>query len=325
MNRNILQNGTILQEKYQIEKVISWGGNGIVYLAKEIEKNKLVAIKECFPCGAKREGKKMILDSDNTKQIYAGIENILYENMILKELNSVSGIPCVYQSFVENNTIYIVEEYINGMSYKYYIESRGIVSFKEALYIFISVLNILEQLHNRNILHGDVNCSNILICKDGEIKLIDFGASCYLNIERESKHRNIISGFSAPEKYINKGILDKSTDLFGLAAVTYYALTGKKLSLDMCVMPQLIQNNFEKMKISKKFSFILIKMLSFNQQDRYEDVKEIKNNLEMLSNGNFKKSNVCNRNVYLSKICIYIIIIFMLEIIIVNGILLLYI
>lgn len=227
-----LPTGTILAGRYEIGMSVGSGGFGITYRAWDHNLEKEVAVKEYFPVGLVNRipGEiNMIVYSGNRAQEYtSGMQRFLEEARNMARFNTHPNIVNVYDFFEANHTVYIIMEYLDGVNYKEYIKLQGgQIPLEMALQITNSVLEALKEVHKAGILHRDISPDNVFLCRDGRIKLIDFGAARFSNIE-EAKTRSIIlkPGFAPPEQYQTKSKQGPWTDMYAVGAMLYRAVTG---------------------------------------------------------------------------------------------------
>lgn len=228
-----LPTGTMIAERYEIGISVGSGGFGITYKAWDHMLEKVVALKEYYPVGLVNRipGEKNII-------IYSGQKSIAYRNGMVRFLdearnmakfNTNANIVNVYDFFEENDTAYIVMEYLEGINYKEYLKRiNGKDTVDQALEVTNSVLEALKVVHKAGIVHRDISPDNIFLCDDGRIKIIDFGAARFSSADEE-KTRSIIlkPGFAPPEQYKSKSKQGPWTDIYAVAATLYKAITGK--------------------------------------------------------------------------------------------------
>lgn len=302
---NVLRIGTILADRYQIDSVLACGGSGIIYLANHIRKNKFVVIKESYPSSILCKDINSMLEKENIVQFEK--ENVIFEIRVMEQLKGIKGIVQIDESFQENNAIYIVMEYLRGKNLgEYVLSQNGKIKFEEAVYVLYEVLKILERIHKKKILHCDISPGNIFICDDGFVKLIDFGSSCCLRKQNEEQEFcNIKEGFAAPEQYNAKRELNKDTDLYGLSATIYYALSGvipvtakKREKKDTIVPLNVLQTDLPEL-----FCYTIMKALSLNPKDRFRDVRSYR---EMVKKGCLKKVKILKEDSIKGEIVLYL-------------------
>lgn len=218
---------------YRVQRCIGGGGFGVTYLAQESLLNRTVVIKESFPDSIcyREEGTLDVLMHDPTggKESYDwAMSNFLREVRLLATLDH----PCiakVYSYFEEHNTAYYVVEYINGVSLDKLAARHaemGVPIPQSSLFgLMVRLLDALDYLHGRKLLHRDIKPDNILITRAGLPVIIDFGAA------REAYGdlgNNIVEtpGFSPAEQSTPNGNMGPWTDIYALGATLYYTLTG---------------------------------------------------------------------------------------------------
>ena len=227
-----LQPGTIIAERYVVGVSIGSGGFGITYKAWDTVLEKVVAIKEYYPAGLVNripgEKRVIIYSGSRERECANGMERFLEEARNMAKFNTHPNIINVYDFFQENNTAYIIMEFLDGENYKEYIKhSGGKVPVEKALEVTEAVLEALKEVHKSGILHRDISPDNIFICKDGAIKLIDFGAARFSSTE-DVRTRSVIlkPGFAPPEQYQTKSRQGPWTDIYAVGATFYRAITG---------------------------------------------------------------------------------------------------
>ena len=230
-----LKPGSILQGKFIVGKLLGSGGFGNTYIGwNDLLKCK-VAIKEYFPkqlsSREKNTGTVSVI-SDNVRQerFKIGLHNFIDEARSIANLQDVKGVVQVYTFFEENDTAYIVMEFLEGMDVKHVLKARGnSVDYEWARRVILTILYTLREVHGRGVIHRDIAPDNIFVTNEGVIKLIDFGAAKYA--ERDIDERSAIvlkSGYAPIEQYGKRAIQGAYTDLYAVAALFYRMLTGQK-------------------------------------------------------------------------------------------------
>lgn len=229
--------GYVLHNEYVIESVIGQGGFGITYRAhfcNSDSNNSYVAIKEYYPSGiAARK-----INADNPYYVThfdgkmavsfrKGIARFRQEAYLLKQFDNLESIVTVTDIFDENNTTYIVMEYIEGITLQKLIDNEGSLPYSELITLLLPLFKDLERVHENGLIHRDISPDNLLIGTDNKIHLIDFGSANHNNIN-ESRTFTVIlkAGYAPPEQYSPKGKLGAWTDVYGCCATMYFALTG---------------------------------------------------------------------------------------------------
>ena len=225
--------GTILNNRYHIGRVLGKGGFGITYAAYDTKMNCLVAIKEYCPMGLalRVPGNPVITVSrkESEASFRNGAEKFYEEAQMVSQFNGNRNIISVYDFFYENDTVYYSMGYLNGQSLKSYLMTNKATE-GQAVRIMQDISNALVVTHSMNILHRDISPDNIMLCDDGTIKLIDFGAARQV-IAEQSQSLSIIlkQGFAPLEQYQKRGKQGPWTDIYALGATIYNAITGDTL------------------------------------------------------------------------------------------------
>lgn len=226
---DVLQSGALVgQGKYTINQVLGQGGFSLTYLGYDLLLEAPVAIKEFYPQGSSREDGKVKCGGNWSETDFLKLrEKFLDEGHVLSRFNH-PGIVAVYAVFEENNSAYIVMEYLQGHTLLALMAARGgVLSETEALYYAVRVGEALETVHNGGLIHRDVKPENILVTEEGRVVLLDFGtARRYLGKEVATGQTTLTPGYAAPEQYDPRLPENPCTDVYGLAATLYHLLTG---------------------------------------------------------------------------------------------------
>lgn len=297
---NWLLEETLLHEKYQIKKVLGQGGFGITYLAYDQTLQQNVAIKEYFPVKIvrrlgntlrKEQGEyelsatAMVYPQNGQEEKYLnGMQNFLEEAQVLFGKFDVEGLAAVKDYFEENGTAYIVMEYLSGPTLQEYEkEHKGKISEKQAEILLEPVINALAYIHSIGIVHCDISPDNLIFNKEGQLKLIDFGAA--KNKKKEKEEQYCKGGYTAPEQYLEKEFVGPWSDVYSLCAVWYEMLTGIKVPPAVeRLQKDRLKNMTMASEVSEQTNNILKKGLSLEIQKRYFSVLnlscDIKSNME---------------------------------------------
>lgn len=278
--------GTVLKDRYVLGKVSGEGNFGITYTGWDTLLESRVAVKEFFPLS--RVSRKVesgsadvfVLQEKNYEEI---LHKYLEEAKRLSKLNQVPGIVSIRDFFYANHTAYIIMEYIEGISIKEFVEKNGPMSEKEILDMILPVLEALEQVHNIGLIHRDISPDNIMITKNNQIVLVDFGSARQVNLPEDKSMTVIIKrGYSSPELYRSRGEQGPWSDVYAICATIYYMLTGNVLdeAIDRILedeTPSLLQ--MPKVKASNQFAKAVMKGISLRQQERYANIYELRKDL----------------------------------------------
>ena len=278
-----LRAGSILNGRYIVGRVLGQGGFGITYLAQDYQTKGLVAIKEYLPTefAGRTTGTYavQVYSGDRRENFEYGKEQFLAEAKTLAEFIGNDHIVRIYSYFEEYGTAYLAMEYIDGESLdKYMRRFGGRLTVEQANELLIPVMEALDWVHSKGIVHRDIAPDNIIVTKDGRAKLIDFGAARYSTGEK-SKSLDVIlkHGFAPKEQYIRRGRQGPFTDVYAMAATYYYAITGKipPESIERIDEDELIPPTTLGVKISEKAENALLKGLEVSASERYQRMGEL--------------------------------------------------
>ncbi|MBE6066515.1 MAG: serine/threonine protein kinase [Clostridium lundense] len=258
----LLEQGSVLDRKYEVIGIIGQGGMGSVYLCKNINLDTLWAIKEV------------------PKEVKGNV-NFLAEPNILKKLKH-PGIPRIIDIFYENDNLYMVEDYIEGENLKEYVKRKGTLNTEEMCNIASEMGEIVEYLHSFDppIIHRDLKPSNIMITPEGEVVLIDFGISRVYKPGQESDTVYIGSrGYAAPEQFYGTGQSSIQTDIYALGAVIYFMLTGKAPST---ALEPLYDENYDE-NVNIDIREIIKKAMKIKVEERYGSIQEMSKEIHKVS------------------------------------------
>lgn len=230
--RHALVPSACLKHRYIIMDVLGEGGFGITYSGRDKTTEKHVAIKEYFPSGLAirtEQADDFLLCpvSGKKEELFLhGRQRFLNEAKILKEFQHLESIVSVYDVFEENNTAYIVMEYIEGLTLGQYIEENGCLRFAELVPLITPVMQDLSAVHKKKLIHQDISPDNLILGIDNRLHLIDFGAASHENISGGQHTVILKAGYAPPEQYISDSRTGAWIDVYALCATMYFALTG---------------------------------------------------------------------------------------------------
>lgn len=228
-----LMPGTILGNHFLVGTAIGAGGFGVTYRCFDVTLGIIVAVKEFYPSGlvnrAPGENTVGLLSGDKKEQYQAQLERFLMEARSIAQFGKAKDIVNVYDFFEENNTAYIIMEYIDGVLVKDYLEKQGRLDPEVALDVISPVINAVKKIHAEGIVHRDISPDNIFISGENSIKVFDFGAAQLNDSSAGMAAEKVIKvGYSAPEQYRDKSKQGFFTDIYSVGAILYQMLTGIK-------------------------------------------------------------------------------------------------
>ena len=275
--------GRVLDGRYRIGRVLGHGGFGITYLAWDENLQLRLAIKEYLPRDSATrapDGVSLAIYSGQSSEQFAyGLDRFLEEARALAHFDQHPGIVTVKNFFRANGTGYCVMDYVEGITLRQYLEQQpgGRISVADALKLLMPVMDALRAVHKEGLLHRDLAPDNIYLTADGRIKLLDFGAARYAASEH-SKSLSIIlkPGYAPEEQYRSKGKQGPWTDVYGVAATFYRAITGSvpPEALDRTEEDELLPPSKLGIAIPPQQEAVLLKALAIKAPLRYQSISE---------------------------------------------------
>ena len=204
--------GRVLDGRYEIQSLLGEGGMAVVYKAMDHRLNRQVAIKIMR--------QEMAADEEFRRRFLAEAHAVA--------MLSNHNIVAIYDVSRSSSMEYIVMELVDGITLKQYMERRGALGWRETLHFSRQIARALRHAHERGIVHRDIKPNNIMLLKDGTIKVADFGIAALENEAVESNGQAIGSiHYIAPEQARGESP-DARSDLYSLGVVMYEMLTGEK-------------------------------------------------------------------------------------------------
>ncbi len=253
--------GRLLDNRYEILEVIGTGGMAVVYKARCHRLNRLVAIK--------------ILKDDN-------LEDEDFRRRFHAESQAVAmlshpNIVSVYDVSTSIMADYIVMELIEGITLKQYMEKKGILNWKETLHFAIQIAKALEHAHSKGIVHRDIKPHNIMVLKNGSVKVMDFGIARLISRGNTLTKEALGSVHYISPEQAKGGRVDDRSDIYSLGVVMYEMMAGRPpydgespVSVAIqhinggATMPSLLNPN-----IPGGLEQIIMKAMAHNVADRY--------------------------------------------------------
>lgn len=255
--------GTVLnQGNYEIVKVLGTGGFGVTYLGRDINLLSDVAIKEYRP-------------QDRESDLNA----FLREARTLSDLRHIEGIVKVHSFFQENDTAYIVMDYVEGIDIKDYVIQYGRMSSETVLKMMKRIIAALQKVHECGLIHRDISADNLLVSPEGHLTLIDLGAARCADIMNTSERTALCkAGFTPLEQYSRQGVQGPWTDVYSICATMYYMMTGicppsaTDRVLEDCLAPL---SEVSEGEVSDEISHIIKKGMEIDQRYRIQDMAQL--------------------------------------------------
>lgn len=278
----LLSPGTLLLDRYLIGKAVGSGGFGNVYKAWDKKLETVVAVKEYYPQSIVNRipgtDEVVLVSGKNRKEFEYGKSRLLQEARNIAKFSSHKNIVNVFEFFEENNTSYMVMEYLHGMPLnKYLAECGGKLDTETATFVVSAICDALLPLHKAGIIHRDISPDNIYVCENKVITLFDFGTAEFPDGKNELPVI-VKQGFAPPEQYESENRQGAWTDIYALGASMYLLLTGQKpaASPDRKVIDALKTPAELDPEISEQLSNAVMKAMAIDMHLRFQNVSEFK-------------------------------------------------
>ena len=203
--------GRLLDNRYEILEVIGTGGMAVVYKARCHRLNRLVAIK---------------ILKDEYSQDEEFRRRFHQESQAVAML-SHPNIVSVYDVSTSRDADYIVMELIDGITLKQYMEKKGVLNWKETLHFSTQIAKALEHAHGRGIVHRDIKPHNVMVLKNGSVKVADFGIAQVMSKSNTLTKEALGSVHYISPEQAKGGRVDNRSDLYSLGVVMYEMMTGR--------------------------------------------------------------------------------------------------
>jgi serine/threonine protein kinase len=267
----------ILKQRYKIDEIYYWGHTSILYMCQDFETKELVVVKEFCPyffANRDMDGHSVICKGHSYEksfeQAYKAFEQ---ECEIVKKLQNLkqkaaNNVLKYLDSFEENNTKYLVTEYIDGDSLDDLVEQEINFSVRNCMKALITTV---RSLHKIGIYHRDIKPANIIVHADGSLVLIDFGSACYKN-DKSNELAFVSRGYSAPELYRNQESYSEA-DVYSIGALFYFLLTGRQpTGADDREKGEELINVTKLVTIPSHLGHIIMKALHMNRKKRLKSL-----------------------------------------------------
>lgn len=268
---------TPLNGKYVLGRALGAGGFGITYVAYDTHLQVVVAIKELFlkKISIREQTSTISVNSKDKACFEDNKKRFLQEARVLAMFNEKDneGVVIVKDHFEENNTAYIVMEYLSGDTLKKRVKDNKL-SFDEMKHLMEPVCHALMKIHQFGVVHLDVSPDNIMLSGEKGAKLLDFGGAKTIG----SKEDDIIAykrGYAPLEQRMENGKVGQWTDVYATAATMYYCLTDIKPTdaMERKAGAELERPSKKGVKIPKIAEDALMKALELNPEDRYQTIE----------------------------------------------------
>lgn len=281
-DKRALQPGTLIHNRYRVEKVLGAGGFGVTYMVTDTRDNCIAAMKEYMPMDIayRPAGSKEVRPLTNeNKAFYEKFrKQFLDEAQTIYEFDGHPNIIQVRHLFYENNTAYYVMEFVTGMDLSKFLKSQGSkMTWPMLKPIVAQVVSALKRIHERGKIHCDISPDNIFLLNSGQVKLLDFGAArSTLRGEVETSVIVAKPAFAPYEQM--KGVnMGPWTDVYSLAVTIYSCMTGslppkseERILKDNTIWPSQMGVAIP----SAAWERALQRGMALRREDRYQNIVE---------------------------------------------------
>lgn len=272
---------SILNGRYIIGRTLGAGGFGITYVGYDLKLNSKVAVKEYYMSGGVTRTRSLTVvptDKTNEAPFSKGKERFLDEAKILAQFIGEPNIVNVRDYFEENGTAYIVMEFLDGEDLTHYAKAHGRLSFDEVLTLLEPAMMALDKVHKKGLIHRDISPSNLMLLKDGSVKVLDFGTARTQSVLGEKSLSIMLKpGYAPEEQYRTHGQQGPWTDVYAMSATFYRLLTGKTppTSTDRMFEDRIELPSALGVKITPQQEAALMRGLAVRSTDRIQTMEEL--------------------------------------------------
>ena len=273
--------GYLLHGKYVIGRTLGQGGFGVTYIGWDLALETRVCIKEYFPAGAAMRSSTMSTSvtwsgGNNAEELKGGRDSFIKEARKAVKLRKLNAVVQVWDVFYENETAYLVMDYVEGVTLKRHLtETRKPLSEEECVRLLMPVMKDLEAVHARGIIHRDISPDNLMLQTDGTLVLLDIGAA--KDLSRGNGQSSMLvakKGFSPLEQYTTGGNIGSWTDVYAMCATIVYCVTGKLIPTPM---DRVSGVELDLSGLTPAFAEVLKKGLAIRPEERIQSMGELAN------------------------------------------------
>ena len=266
--------GTVLDDRYEMLEIIGTGGMAVVYKARDVKLNRFVAVKILKD--------EILEDEDLRSRFHTEAEAVA----ALSHPNIVS----IFDVSITRRMEYFVMELIDGITLKQYMQQRGVLTEAEMEHFITQILKALEHAHSRNIIHRDIKPQNVMILRDGTVKVTDFGIARIANHQQTSATSQNAFGsvhYIAPEQ-AKGSATDGRADLYSVGIIMYEMMTGELPFTGDTPVAVAIQHlsaeppspSAKNPHVTPGMEAIILKAMATQPDDRYSSATEMLADLE---------------------------------------------
>ena len=271
---------TVLDNRYIIGKMLSYNGEGASYICYDMVGKCKCVCREYMPdtlCERDSKTQKILVNPDCLAKYKTFMSEFADVNKILSRMRNLNHITTAKDMFTENNTTYVILEYVEGVSLKKFLQSNtGFLTWEQVKKLFVPLFTTLSIIHNAGIIHRGISPENIIVTTNCELKLTGFCISS-IRTSNTGLIPEFYSGYTAPEQYSSLEWQGTWTDVYAIAAVIYRILTGC-MPLDAQTRTHndtLVEASRINPHIPNHISRVLSKAMAVRGKDRIQTITEL--------------------------------------------------
>ncbi|MBR1384398.1 MAG: PASTA domain-containing protein [Ruminococcus sp.] len=220
---------TVLDDRYIVGKMLSYNGEGASYICYDMIRKSKAVIREYMPdtlCERESGTQNIIVNPECLAKYKTYMSEFTDMNKALSRMRNLTHISTALDIFVQNNTTYVILEYVEGVSLKKFLQTNtGYLTWNRVKKLFMPLFTTLSIIHNAGIIHRGISPENIIVTTEGELKLTGFSISS-IRTSNTGLSPEFYSGYTAPEQYSSLAYQGTWTDVYAVAAVLYRIMTG---------------------------------------------------------------------------------------------------
>lgn len=278
--------GTVLANRYIVGAGVDTNGESTRYLCYDKQTGDVAIVAEFLPVGlfSRNEDETEVRVNYENRLVYNKLkDDFINYYRVVADLRELSALMNVHNIIEENNTVYVIEDSEDYIPFEEYVErSGGSIDWDVARPLFMPVISALEALHKRGVGHYAISPKNMYITASGKLKISGFAT------ENERKRgtslkSQLFSGAAAPEQYETAFPLDDITDIYGLCATLFYALTGHlpKSAPERLNDSRLLMSTTTVKKLPPHVVSTLANGLQVERENRITDFDELRSQLSV--------------------------------------------
>ncbi len=271
---------TVLDNRYIVGKMLSYNGEGASYICYDTVGKCKCVCREYMPdtlCERAAGELNITVNSDCLAKYKTFMSEFADMNKVLSRMRNLGHIATAKDMFFENNTTYVILEYVEGVSLKKFLQSNtGFLTWEQVKKLFVPLFTTINIIHNSGIIHRGISPENIIVTTDGELKLTGF---CISSVRTSDTGLlpEFYSGYTAPEQYSSLQWQGTWTDVYAVAAVIYRILTGC-MPLDANTRihnDTLVEASRINPRIPRHISDTLSKAMAVRGEERIQTITEL--------------------------------------------------